>query len=105
VEVAIMLKALVFPAAALAVASCGAPDRPLPTDSVAISQSTLQPTTPSDAQVCEPRSYRDCTITYVDEDGQLQCPTQVQICSVDGTEWLACGMYVYDENHDPQPRP
>ncbi|MDB4942137.1 MAG: hypothetical protein JWP97_1671 [Labilithrix sp.] len=55
--------------------------------------------------VCEPRAYRDCKIYYRDDSGQLQCPTQVQICAVDGSAWLACGEYVFDENGNPARRP
>jgi hypothetical protein len=113
VEVAIMLKPLVFPAPALAmlvaVSSCGSPDRPATSESIVITPSALGGSagaTPSEAsRVCEPRSNRECTVTYRDDHGQLHCPAQLQICSVDGTEWLACGMFVYDENHDPQPHP
>jgi hypothetical protein len=115
VEVAIMLKTLVVSAAALAVLgaviSCGSPDRPAPSDAIVIDHGALGSTTETPSEpgppprVCEPRSNRECTITYRDENGQLHCPAQLQICSIDGTEWLACGMFVYDENHDPQPHP
>jgi hypothetical protein len=115
VEVAKMLKPLFFPAGALALLAaafgCGSSDRPATSDSVETEKTAVvtEPATPNEPgmprRVCEPRESRECKITYVDEDGQLQCPTNVQICSVDGTAWLPCGAYVYDENHDPQPRP
>jgi hypothetical protein len=117
VEVAKMLKPLVLPAAGalalLAVAlGCGSADRPATSDSSVIERTSVgtvmgtsaEPTEPGKAsRVCEPRDYRECRITYIDEDGQLQCPTDLEICSLEGT-WLECGKYVFDENHDPQPR-
>ena len=109
-----MLKRLVLPAA-IVLLGCGSADRPAPSDPLVTGGAALEPDPtsapaapgePGEApRVCEPRSYRDCLLTYVDEDGRVQCPTQVQICSVDGTSWLACGAYVYDENGDPQPHP
>jgi hypothetical protein len=103
VEDAKMLKTLFFPPGVLAlvaaVAGCGSDDRPATSDSIVTSRTELgtQPAPPPGepgmpAHVCVPRSYRECTITYVDEDGQLQCPVNAQICNAEGTAWLACGV-------------
>jgi hypothetical protein len=43
-------------------------------------------------------------LSFVDDQGQLQRPEDVQICSADGSTWLACGMFTYDEKGEPQPR-
>ena len=106
-----MLKRLLLPAALVLLGcGCGAPDRPPPSQAIVKSEGNLDPgltTTgePGEARrVCDALSYRDCTITYTDESGQLQCPTQVQICNAEGTAWLACGQYVYDENGEPRLR-
>lgn len=109
-----MAKALVFPAGMavllVAAAGCSSPDRPATSDSLVSAPSGLGVAPAGDpgergepARVCEPRANRPCTVSYVDDDGQLQCPVNVQICSVDGSEWLACGRYRYDEARDPQP--
>ena len=105
-----MLKRLVLPAA-VALLGCGPADRPATSEPLVTSGAGLEPEPASERgdagdspRACEPKSYRDCRITYVDEDGQVQCPTQVQVCSADGSEWLECGAYVYDENGEPHPR-
>ena len=90
--------------------SCGSPDRPATSDPIATGDAAGEPGLavsgePGAAQhVCEALSWRDCKLTYVDADGQIQCPTQVQICNAAGTAWLACGQYVYDENGEPRHR-
>jgi len=106
-----MLKRLLLPVAlALLGCACGSPDRPATSDPIATDPSSQQGVTtatgePGEARhVCEALSYRYCKITYVDADGQLQCPTQVQICNAEGTAWLPCGQYLYDENGEPRLR-
>lgn len=93
------------------VAACSGDDRPAPSDTLGsrVAESSTpaaddEPTEPGAVKPrCEPRSYRDCKVYYRDESGQLQCPTLVQICAADGSAWLACGKFSYDENGDPVP--
>lgn len=108
-------------ALASALAACGDEDRPPVSESAPLSSLQLggsgasaapsDPSADGDPEItepvaepgpCEPRSYRQCKIFYRDDTGQLQCPVKVQICDVDGAEWLPCGEYTYDENGDPQ---
>jgi hypothetical protein len=103
-----MLKRLLLPAALLLLGcGCGSADRPETGGPMVTGGGSVDPvlaTTGESSHVCEALSYRDCKITYVDEDGQVQCPTQVQICNAAGTAWLDCGQYVYDENGEPRLR-
>jgi len=100
---AILLKRLLLPAALALGSACSAPDRPAPSDPI-VSSTGVTTTREPGSPACEALSYRECTLTYVDEDGQLQCPAQVQICNAQGTAWLACGQYVFDEDGQPRAR-
>lgn len=106
-----MTKRLLLPAALVLLGcGCGASDRPATSDSIVTAESKLDPGAAASGEPgtagepCEALSYRDCKITYIDERGQLQCPTQVQICNAEGSAWLPCGQYVYDENGQPRLR-
>ena len=102
-----MRKRLVLPAMLVLLGcGCGATDKPAPSDPLVTTHGSMDPGVASDPGTggCEALSYRDCKITYVDESGQVQCPTQVQICNEAGTAWLPCGQYVYDENGEPRLR-
>ena len=92
-----------------AISACSSTDLPAPSDGVA--EGERRSATPNkedagdgDARVCEPRSFRDCHLNYVDEHGQRQCPLDSQICSRDGTEWLPCGTYTDEATDESQPR-
>ena len=101
-----MLKRLLLPVTLVLLGcGCGGSDRPATSDSIVTAESKLDPgasASGADGEPCEALSHRDCTITYVDESGQRQCPTQVQICNAEGTAWLPCGQYDYDENGEPR---
>jgi hypothetical protein len=78
------------------VLGCGAPDRPPPAsdanegdvDAPALTARALD----DEGQVCEPGTWRECRIYYLDDRGQMQCPNQSQFCRADGRGWLACGV-------------
>lgn len=91
-------------AAVLLTACSGADDRPAP--SADLGQLTAPPApsaTPSDdspptdttsatGKVCEPRTKRECQLTYRLADGTtLDCGISVQWCRADGSAWLPCG--------------
>ena len=103
-----MLKRLLLPAALVLLGcGCGGSDRPATSEPIVTAEANLEPGASASGDPgagCEALSYRDCKLTYIDESGQLQCPTQVQICNAEGTAWLACGQYVYDENGEPRLR-
>ena len=48
---------------------------------------------------CEPKAQRLCRFTYIDQSGDVQCPTRTQHCSAAG-RWLACGQ-IPDETTEP----
>ena len=105
--VAMELRALVFGAGGVLflATGCGSADHPAPSDSLVTDQSAISVPPPATGPACEPRSNRECHITYVDYGGQLHCPTDVEICAVDGMSWLPCGMFIYDDDHYPVPNP
>lgn len=51
---------------------------------------------------CKPREVRECRYYYTDASGQRQCPMDIQICQLDGKDWLPCGLYSFDANGNPQ---
>lgn len=51
---------------------------------------------------CKPRDVRECRFYYTDASGQRQCPTDIQICQVDGKDWLPCGLYRFDVDGNPK---
>lgn len=118
---------LVFPAcvaaltAALACAACGGSDHPstvADTNDTTASPVTLEPSSGADggrvasragagepgmpARVCAPRTARECHFYYTDESGRRQCPMSFQLCSADGSEWLACGEWILGPSGDPE---
>lgn len=72
----------------------GAPDRP-PPSIVETNNSIAVPTaTPENRDPCQPGTWRECKLYYVDDDGQAHCPTDVEFCREDGAGYYDCGTRV-----------
>ena len=93
-------------AASLLLAACGGSDRPAAGDGTSsMAQVSTRSSSdgegsaaPVDHTPCEPGTFAECKLYYVDESGQPQCPTDVKLCREDGTGYYACGDYVMGED-------
>ena len=83
---------------------CSGADRP-PPSSVDTSPSIATPTaTPVNHDPCQPGTWRECRMHYVDADGQAQCPMDVELCREDGAGYYDCGTWVNGADGKPAAR-
>lgn len=104
--------------ALIAVACSGAGDRPPvggqvgtvvppsaaadPPDGDGSGTTTAAPT--DSARACEPRTKRECQVTYRIADGTiLDCGMSVEWCREDGSGWLPCGRTAHGPNGEDRP--
>ena len=82
----------------------GSPDRP-PPSTVDTTNSTATPNAAvANHDPCEPGTWRECRMHYVDADGQAQCPMDVELCREDGAGYYDCGTWVTGADGTPTPR-
>jgi len=95
--------------------ACGSADRPAPAgDSLGDRDVAMEVAeawretdgtpAPDRRRTCERGSSRACRTYYTDESGQLHCPESLELCRGDGSAWLPCGEYFYDEQGRPVDR-
>lgn len=53
--------------------------------------------------ICIASTFRECKLTWIDANGQLNCPTSYQFCNEDGTDWFDCGEFDTGEDGEPVP--
>lgn len=82
--------AAMFAALASATAACGGGDAPADFAVTPEVRQQPQPAAEPTGERCTAGAFRDCTLHYTDERGQLHCPPATQFCGADGT-WLPCG--------------
>lgn len=83
--------------------ACGAGERPEPELEGTDTQAVATARASSAVERCEPGSYRVCQLRYVDDQGRVQCPADLEFCREDGLGYHACGAYVMSTN-GPVPR-
>jgi hypothetical protein len=54
-------------------------------------------------KICVASGFRECKLTWVDANGQVNCPTSWQFCNNEGTDWYDCGDFDTDEDGHPLP--
>lgn len=91
-------------AATVALPACGG-GRPDASDGIstmtqAASSSEGEPTSGGAEATgpCEPFTFAECKIYYVDESGQQQCPVDVKLCREDGAGYYGCGEVMMGES-------